>query len=261
MTNATKPIDPMVRAGRALAQAQRIFVLTGAGISAESGISTFRDAQTGHWSRFDPMRLASQDGFGKEPGVVWRWYMERLAAVEQAEPNAGHRALAALAALVPHVTLATQNVDNLHERGGTPDVLHLHGSITAHRCNGCGRPYTLQECDRERDLPPECAHCGAYIRPAVVWFGELLPGPVLEAAYAAAERCHAMIVVGTSGMVYPAAGLPDIAKAHDATVIDVNVEPNPITEVAHIYLQGKGGNVLPRLVDEVKRQRTATEQP
>jgi NAD-dependent deacetylase len=257
MTDA-KPIDPMVRAGRALAQVQHVFVLTGAGISAESGISTFRDAQTGHWSRFDPMRLASQDGFSKDPGLVWRWYMERLAAVEQAVPNAGHRALADLAAIVPHLTLATQNVDDLHERAGTPEVLHLHGSIATHRCNGCGRPYALQAGDRARDLPPECPHCGANIRPGVVWFGELLPGPVLEAAYAAAEQCDAMIVVGTSGMVYPAAGLPDIAKAHAATVIDVNLEPNPITEVAHIYLQGKGGEVLPWLVEEVKRQR---EQP
>ncbi len=255
MNNPTKPTDPLVRAARALAQAEQVFVLTGAGVSAESGISTFRDAQTGLWSHFDPMRLASQEGFREDPGTVWRWYMERLGAVQQAQPNAGHQALAGLGTLVPELTLATQNVDDLHERAGSEQVLHLHGSISEHRCNGCGRAYTLQEGDKERHLPPECSHCGASIRPGVVWFGELLPGPVLDACYKAAESCNVMLVVGTSGMVYPAAGLPDIAKSHKATVIDVNLEPNLITEVAHIALQGKGGEVLPRLVEETRRLR------
>lgn len=256
MNNSSALIGPLTRAAACLAQAQRVFVLTGAGVSAESGISTFRDAQTGMWTHFDPTRLASQEGFAEDPGLVWRWYMERLGAVEQAQPNPGHKALAALETMVPAFTLATQNVDNLHERAGTRSVLHLHGSITRYHCNGCGLDHPLQDDDRRRPDPPRCPNCGAHIRPGVVWFGELLPRRVLDRCYLAAERCDVMLVVGTSGIVYPAAGLPQIAKVAGSTVIDVNLEPNAITEVADIYLEGKGGELLPGLIDALRAART-----
>lgn len=249
--------DPLRRAADRIARAQRVFVLTGAGVSAESGISTFRDARTGLWSKFDPMRLASQEGFAEDPGLIWSWYIERLGAVEMAAPNAGHKALAELELIIPDFTLATQNVDNLHERAGGRSVLHLHGSITQFRCNGCGRDYELQPHDRTLAEPPRCPDCGAHIRPGVVWFGELLPAHVLNHCSLAARRCEVMVVVGTSGIVYPAAGLPEVAKAVGATVIDVNPEPNPISDLADIYLEGPGGEVLPQLVEQVKLLRSA----
>lgn len=236
------------KAAATLRAAQHVLVFTGAGVSAESGISTFRDAQTGLWSRFDPATLASQKGFARNPGFVWQWYMERLGAMESALPNDGHRALAALGEVVPTLTLATQNIDNLHERAGSHPVLHMHGSIARFHCNGCAGSYTLRAEDRLAQMPPVCPLCGDWVRPSVVWFGEMLPEGVLDECFAAARQCDVLVVVGTSAVVYPAAFLPDLAHAAGATVIDVNPEPNHISDAAHIYLQGAGGVVLPRLV-------------
>lgn len=244
--NATPPIQ---QAAQALAQAHNIVCLTGAGVSAESGVATFRDAQTGLWSKFDPQRLASQEGFADDPGLVWRWYMDRLRTVEAAAPNPGHLALATLEKRMAAFTLVTQNVDNLHERAGSRQVYHIHGRINHFRCNTCRAEYTLQAHERTQEQPPICLHCGELVRPDVVWFGESLPSDVVEIAWHAAERCEIMLVVGTSGVVYPVAQLPLVAKRAGALVIDINPQCTPISEMADIFLQGAGGVVLPQLLE------------
>jgi NAD-dependent deacetylase len=238
----------LAQAAKLLATANPVACLTGAGVSAESGIPTFRDAQTGLWARFSPEELASPAGFRNNPSAVWRWYMSRLKAVEDALPNPGHRALADLEQRTSDMTLITQNVDDLHERAGSRRVIHLHGSITRFRCSQCRVPYPLQPGDRERDNPPECPFCSGLIRPDVVWFGEMLPGSALETAFRAAETCDVMLVVGTSGIVYPAAHLPAIAQQSGAKVIDVNPQPGPISQLADVFLQGPSGQVLPQLL-------------
>ncbi len=243
------------KAATIIAQAQSILCLTGAGVSAESGIATFRDAQSGLWSQFDPTTLASQAGFAADPGLVWRWYMDRLRSVEAASPNAGHQALATLAGQVPRFTLVTQNVDDLHERAGSQQVLHIHGRITRFRCNRCIHEHSLLKGERHGTAPPACGVCGAHVRPDVVWFGENLPGRVLDAAWRAAERCDVILVVGTSGVVYPVAQLPLIAQQHGATLIDVNPDCTPISAIADLFLQGAGGVILPALLAAMKVSR------
>ena len=240
-------------AAQILNHVQRVACLTGAGVSAESGVDTFRDAETGLWSKFDPVQLASQEGFAADPGFVWRWYMERLAHMSTVPPNAGHVALAQLASIAPDFTLATQNIDDLHERGGSEDVLHLHGSINRFRCNDCQAPYALTAGDRIADEPPACPRCGGLIRPCVVWFGEMLPDEALAEAQRAARSCDVMLVVGTSGVVYPAASLPFTAAANGATIIEVNPVQTDITEVADIALRAPSGIVLPQLIAEMRR--------
>lgn len=241
--------EQLTEAAAILAQASRVVCLTGAGVSAESGVATFRDADTGLWSKFDPAQLASQRGFAADPGLVWRWYMERLAKMSTVQPNPGHVALARLESLVPHFTLATQNVDDLHERGGSVSVLHLHGAISRYRCNGCRMPYVLSTEDRAADLPPTCPHCADMIRPDVVWFGEMLPAGILAESQRAARSCDVMLVIGTSGIVYPAAELPYLAQENGATLIEVNPETTEITALAGIVLRAPSGNALPRLVE------------
>ena len=245
--------NAILQAAKALAGAQRVVCLTGAGTSAESGVATFRDAQSGLWSQFDPQQLASQAGFQADPGLVWRWYMQRLGMVEAAHPNPGHLALARLERLMPTFTLATQNVDDLHERAGSRSVLHIHGHITHMRCNVCSFEHRLQNAERTGVMPPLCRQCGGYVRPDVVWFGEALPPRISNLAWQAAERCDVMLVVGTSGVVYPVAQLPLIAQAQGATVIDINPDCTPISEMADLFLQAASGNILPNLVEEVER--------
>ncbi len=245
-------------AAKRLASAQRVLCLTGAGVSAESGIATFRDAQTGLWSRFDPQQLASQDGFAADPGLVWRWYMDRLHWVDDSAPNAGHEALAELEALLPSFTLVTQNVDNLHEQAGSERVLHIHGSIARFRCNRCDVVHTLTAGDREAPLPPRCIACGGPVRPDVVWFGEMLPQNILGEAWAAAQQADVALVVGTSGVVYPAAQLPYIAREAGAFLIDINPEPSEISQIADIYLKGPSGEIGPRLAEATRQQINGT---
>ena len=222
-------------------------MLTGAGMSAESGVPTFRDAQTGLWSRFDPMQLASEPGFRADPLLVWRWYAGRRAAVAQAEPNAGHRALAAAEQSKRRLSIVTQNVDGLHRRAGSTHVNEIHGSITRTLCLArCG--YTEDDPARlPAGEPPRCPRCGDWLRPGVVWFGEMLDSDQLAAAEEAAESSSVMLVVGTSGMVYPAAGLPSIARRAGAAVIVVNPAESELDEVARFVLRGTAATVLPRL--------------
>ena len=234
-----------------LAAADRICVLTGAGMSAESGIPTFRDAMTGLWSRFDPARLASEDGFRADPAGVWTWYAERRVGMRAAQPNAGHRALADFARRHPgRLTVVTQNVDDLHQRAGNTDAIRLHGDILADRwLDRCPLRGDCPPSRAQPGVPPRCADCANPLRPGVVWFGEALPEDALAAAERAAEGCALMLVVGTSGAVWPAAGLAGQARRAGARVWILNPEPSEIDDVAHRRLAGTAATLLPVLLD------------
>jgi NAD-dependent deacetylase len=230
-----------------LRAAKRVVALTGAGVSAESGVPTFRDALTGLWAKFDPLELATPSAFARNPGLVWDWYAARRAQVLQVEPNAGHVALAQIEARVPEFLLATQNVDGLHARAGSRNLVELHGNIARVRCSRDAR--IIAQWDEPGDaLPPRCPACGAFLRPDVVWFEEMLPTGALERAEAAARECDLLIVAGTSGEVYPAAALPQYARSSGARVVEVNPNPTPLSALAHDTLRGPAASVLPALV-------------
>lgn len=238
-----------------LEQAKSICVLTGAGMSAESGIPTFRDALTGLWARFDPAQLASEGGFRANPQLVWDWYAERREGVRAAQPNAGHVALAEFQRRHPgRLSIVTQNVDDLHQRAGSAGVIRLHGDILEDRWLGdCRRHCARAEsvCDpawAESGSPPRCGECGNLVRPGVVWFGEMLPVAALEAADQAARGCDLMLVVGTSGAVYPAAGLAHTARRAGARLVVLNPHASELDDVAHLCLQGTAAVHLPRLL-------------
>jgi NAD-dependent deacetylase len=234
--------------------AQRVVVSTGAGVSAESGIATYRDAVSGLWEHFDPQRFATPQAFQSDPSLVWAWYECRRAQVGQTEPNPGHLAIAALERRVPHFTLITQNIDNLHERAGSSNPVHLHGSMFAARCVDCSRPADFPEVDIPditvecRIDPPRCEHCAGLVRPGVVWFGEDLPAGALKTAVETAANCDVLLSVGTSHTVYPAAELPFIAAKMGALVIQVNPEPTQLDQIAQFNLHGTAAQVLPALI-------------
>lgn len=233
--------------------AASICVLSGAGMSAESGIPTFRDAQTGLWARFDPMQLASEAGFRANPQLVWDWYASRREGVRAAQPNAAHHALAGFQRRHPgRLTVVTQNVDDLHQRAGSEGVLRLHGDILEDRWfDACRRQARGENvCDpawADAGSPPSCSECGNRLRPGVVWFGEPLPLAAFERAEAAAQGCQLMLVVGTSGAVYPAAGLAHTARGAGARVVIVNPQASELDDVAHLCLRGTAAQLLPRL--------------
>lgn len=233
-----------------IAAVRRLCVLTGAGMSAESGIPTFRDAMTGLWSRFDPAELASEAGFRADPGRVWDWYAERREGVRRALPHAGHRALADFARRRPGVlTLVTQNVDDLHQRAGNADAIRLHGDILADRwLDRCGSHPACDPARARAGRPPHCGTCGNRVRPGVVWFGESLPEGALASAERAASACDLMLVVGTSGAVWPAAGLAGHARSRGAHVVIVNPHESEIDDVADVVLRGTAGTLLPVLL-------------
>ncbi len=235
-----------------LAEAERVAVLTGAGISAESGVPTFRDPG-GLWQQFRPEELANIDAFLRNPVLVQGWYAHRRAVVEDVEPNPGHHALAALERLVPHFLLATQNVDDLHRRAGSLTVVELHGNLTRSTCADCGEPASRDDLAAiEHGAEARCRACGGLLRPDVVWFGEMLPEGALERAAAAAAEADVFLSVGTSAVVYPAAGLPLVAKEAGAYVAEVNVERSAIAgEMSEVVL-GPSGEVLPALVEAVR---------
>jgi NAD-dependent deacetylase len=243
--SALPPIPAELR--DALACAGRIAALTGAGVSAESGVPTFRDALTGIWARFDPMDLATPAAFARDPRRVWDWYAMRRAMVGRAVPNAGHAALAELARRTPRFVLATQNVDGLHQRAGSLDVIELHGNIMRVKCAREGTPVTTWQEGAENE-PPRCPSCGAFLRPDVVWFDEPLPAQALDRAEDAARRCDVLLVVGTSAEVYPAAALPIVARCAGALVVEVNPNATALTPHADFVLRGMSGVALPALV-------------
>lgn len=229
-----------------LRDAQRVAVLTGAGVSAESGVATFRDPG-GLWSKFSPYELASMDGFLANPQRVWEWYQHRRQIVEHVQPNPGHVALAELERIIPQFTLITQNVDRLHQRAGSRHVLELHGNLEENRCVECGVLHH-GAIDTSVAEPPTCVHCGGRLRPNVVWFGEDLPQDVFRAAEDAATQCDVFMSIGTSAEVYPAAELPYRAKQFGAFVIEVNPTRTALTPHVHVHLEGQSGDVLPRLL-------------
>ncbi len=238
-----------------LARARSVAVLTGAGISAESGVPTFRDPG-GLWERFRPEELANVQAFLRNPDLVQRWYAYRCKLVREVEPNPGHYALVELERMVPDFTLITQNVDNLHRRAGSQRVVELHGNLLRSYCIDCGRP--AEEVNLEaaaEGKPARCPACGGLIRPDVVWFGELLPEEALAEAYAACERAEVFLSVGTSAVVYPAAGLPLEAKRAGAYVAEINLQPSAIADQVDALLLGKAGEILPALVEAVRQTR------
>jgi NAD-dependent deacetylase len=227
----------------------RLVALTGAGVSQESGLRTFRDAQTGLWAQYKPEELASPQAFARDPKLIWDWYAWRREAVKGVRPNPGHYALAEMEKRVPVFTLITQNVDGLHRMAGNQNVLELHGNIQRVRCADC---YTVTETwDEADDSVPRCRKCGGLLRPDVVWFGEALPGDQLEAAVEAARSCDVFFSIGTSGVVQPAASLAFAAHNRGAVVVEINAEPTALTSKANIALHGKSGEILPRLVQAV----------
>jgi len=242
-------------AARRLAKCRLVVVLTGAGVSKESGIPTFRDAQEGLWAQYDPMMLATEAGYLANPALVWQWYDYRFGMVEAAQPNPGHRAIAEIERLLPQVVVVTQNIDGLHQAAGSTDVVELHGSIRRFKClTGRHTGFTRPDFAVQAEVPPRCPRCGDMLRPDVVWFGELLPGEVINRAYDLADACDAMLVVGTSGVVQPAASLPYIARHAGAAVIDVNPERDELADAAEWFLEGRGGEILPRLLAALRGQ-------
>lgn len=239
-----------------LRQSGHLVVLTGAGVSQESGIPTFRDALTGLWARFDATQLATPEAFAADPDLVWGWYEWRRGRVLRCEPNAAHRAIGELARRVPRFTLITQNVDGLHERAGSPEVIGLHGSLHRPYCARCGAPHALPEgvpegsAAGERQPPPRCQSCGGTVRPGVVWFGEPLPAGPWGRAEAAARACDLLLSVGTSALVYPAASLPGLAADQGAWVVQINPEFTSLEGLARFNLRGPAARVLPLLVAE-----------
>lgn len=227
-----------------LSSADAVTVLTGAGISADSGIPTFRGA-AGLWKRFRPEDLATPEAFARDPELVWEWYNWRRGLIYQAQPNQGHLALAELERHVPLFTLITQNVDGLHQRAGTKNVLEVHGSIWTLRCTSCSREWI----DNAQNLEavPRCS-CGSLARPGVVWFGEMLPFEPWAAAERAASNCDVFVVVGTSAVVYPAASLAPLAKARGAKVMEINLERTAVSADVDCSLIGPAGEILPQLL-------------
>lgn len=286
--DAQADANAVVRAAaQALAGARRLVVFTGAGMSADSGIATFRDALSGLWERFDAERLATPEGFEADPPLVWGWYEWRRQQVMLARPNAGHAAVARRAQQQRGLVVITQNVDDLHERAaaeaaaqaagdgaaGSGDhspapVIHLHGSLFTPRCHHCGQPHALppglpgEPAGGRRLAPPACTACGGPVRPGVIWFGEALPRRAWAAAEAAVRDSDALLVVGTSGVVYPAAGLPALALSMGRPVWVVN--PDPAEPGAHprlTHLRGRAATLLPALLPDRLHDRQPDQPP
>ena len=238
-----------------LEQLQSMCVLTGAGISAESGVPTFRGAD-GLWSKFKPEELANFDAFMRNPELVWEWYSYRKKVMKDVSPNAGHLALVKLEQMIPSFTLVTQNVDNLHRRAGNKNILELHGNIERSYCIDCGK-FAVDVTMSERKHAPRCSHCGGLVRPDVVWFGELLPQDVYAEAEQAARQCGLFLCVGTSAIVYPAASLPLIARRSGAYVVEINVELTELSSKVDETLLGKSGEILPLILEQVQLLKEA----
>jgi len=236
-----------------LQTSESVCVLTGAGISAESGVETFRGSN-GLWSKLKPEELANFDAFMRNPELVWEWYNYRKKIIHDVKPNPAHGALARMKDLVRDFTLVTQNIDNLHIRAGSTNVLELHGNMERSYCIGCGKYASNVEVSLEQKVP-HCPSCHGLIRPDIVWFGEMLPEGVFEAATEAANRCELFLTVGTSAVVYPAASLPLTARKNGAYVVEINMERTEISHNVHETLLGKAGEILPQLVklqEEIK---------
>jgi NAD-dependent deacetylase len=229
----------------ALRRAERVLFFTGAGVSAESGLPTFRDAQTGLWAKYKPQELATPEAFARDPETVWRWYQWRRRVHAGVKPNAGHLAIAALQARIAQAAIVTQNVDRLHEQAGSTAVIHLHGHVFRNRCAACG--IALPDVPHDLEAPPRCPDCGGLYRPDIVWFGEALPQDAWAQAAALAQEAEIVFSIGTSAMVYPAAELPRLARRAGALVVQINPAPTPLDAIAH-NLRGPSATILPALL-------------
>ena len=236
---------------RRLASARSVVAFTGAGMSAESGVPTFRDAQTGLWQRYDPADLATPEAFQRDPALVWQWYSWRRELVGAAEPNAGHLALGRWARHMQRFTVVTQNVDSLHQRAGSDTVLELHGNLHRDICSREFTPVRDPVPPEQEGEPPRCPQCAAPIRPDVVWFGEMLPQRTWQAAIQAAGEADVLLSIGTSGLVHPAASIPEMAMQQGALVIEINPQPTPLSAAVDLRLAGSAAEVLPALVDRL----------
>jgi NAD-dependent deacetylase len=232
-----------------LRKAARVAVLTGAGVSQESGLRTFRDAQAGLWAQYRPEELATPRAFASTPKLVWDWYAHRRRAARGAQPNAGHYALVEMEKKVPNFTLITQNVDGLHHLAGSKKILELHGNVLNVRCSQCGT--FADDWSEESEEVPRCKKCNGLLRPNVVWFEESLPREQLESAVRAARNCQVFFSIGTSGVVQPAAALAHAAQDEGAVVVEINADPTPLTPNVDFAFHGKSGEILPELVKTV----------
>ncbi|NPB07605.1 MAG: NAD-dependent deacylase [Aquificae bacterium] len=230
----------------------KIVALTGAGISAESGIPTFR-GKDGLWNKFKPEELATPEAFFRNPKLVWEWYDYRRRLIAEAQPNEGHKILAKMEKEFPDFHLITQNVDGLHQRAGSERVIEIHGNIWKVRCVSCGHE-KYEHTTPLPEIPPKCERCGGLLRPGVVWFGESLPADALSEAYRLAREAVVFIVVGTSGVVYPAAEFPFVAKEHGAEVIEVNPEETPISRIADLRFGEKASTGLRKVYEYLKEK-------
>jgi NAD-dependent deacetylase len=245
MSSNTIPLELIEK----MKQAQHIVVFTGAGISAESGVPTFRDAQTGLWAKYDPMDLATPEAFQQDPKLVWDWYAWRRQIINQVKPNQGHLALVELAKKIPQFTLITQNVDGLHQQAGSKNVIELHGNI--HRIKCARQQNIVEHWQQLEGTPPQCPLCGDNLRPDIVWFGEALPVDAISKAFGAAEQCDVLLSIGTSNLVQPAASIPFTALQHGATVVEINPNPTPLTEQVTFSILGQAGQILPTLIQQL----------
>ncbi len=250
MTSDTAPVNLPNDLAERLSSAERWLVLTGSGVSADSGVPTFRDAQTGLWAKYDAQSLATPDAFMDDPTLVWDWYEWRRSLIARAAPNPAHVALAELESLKPALTLVTQNVDGLHQRAGSEAVVEFHGNIQRNRCFDCATVADTVLDSKAR--PPSCTHCGGLLRPDVVWFGEAIPQAALEAATEAAAKAEVFLSAGTAAAVYPAAGLAQAAAAAGATIVEINPERTPLSALADHVLDGSASSWLPAIAAAVR---------
>ncbi len=242
-------MNPVETAGRIIADAEYPVILTGAGISAESGVPTFR-GKDGLWRKYRPEQLATPDAFFRDPALVWEWYDWRRQIISRAEPNPGHIAISELERIKENSLLITQNVDGLHRKAGNRRIIELHGNLWRLKCIRDGRKWYSYEVPLKK-IPPEC-ECGAIARPDVVWFGETIPGEILRKAYESAEKCDVMLVVGTSAVVQPAASLPVIA-VKNARIIEINPDSTPVSDLCEVSLRMNAGKALPEILRVVKK--------
>jgi len=240
-----------------ISSAKSVVALTGAGISAESGVPTFRGTD-GIWSKLKPEELANFDAFLRNPSLVSEWYDQRREIARSAKPNAAHFALVEMENLFPTFTLVTQNIDNLHRRAGSRTISELHGNIEKNYCLGCGKRYDGEDFDANGSF--KCSQCGGLIRPDIVWFGEMLPPDQWSIAESASAEAEVMYVVGTSAVVYPAAELPMIVKRNGGFIVEVNLERTPISDIAGVTLLGEASIVLSQLVSKIKEHRKVGEK-
>jgi NAD-dependent deacetylase len=257
METKVAQMSQMEKASQVLDVARTIVVFTGAGVSAESGIPTFRDKRMGLWERYDPCTLETANAFRENPALIWGWYLWRREQANNAKPNAAHEMVARLAESGRDVFVVTQNIDDLHERAGSRNVVHLHGNLAQPICFACKRPAELSKqqamisFEWELVEPPRCVRCNGRLRPGVVWFGEDLPSGVWKTALAQIKGCDVLLSVGTSGVVRPAADIPEIALAVGATVIHVNLEDVALGKPNELMLLGSATEILPALLTKV----------